>query len=360
MKLSNGFGTMIEKIKFLFGREKKLSVGSYLKKLSINRQDLIKEISDVDLDSPVNAYLALAILLREKGEYYRSLKILERLKREELSDDEKKLVVLNLALVYRAAGFIDRAEEALKEGIKLYPSESFFYYELAQLKKMSGKLEEAVELLENAIKLKEEFRDDLVHTKLYLANDYIDSGRTDKAFRILRKLELQFPISLYYYVLSKLFYSVGEREKGYSSALKGIRLSPRKAAPFIEVVERFDSLDEAKLVELVEESELSPPVVERAVNFWIEKGEVEKAISLLKRFWERGKFDPGLFEIYIRVLWESGKRKKVAEEIMALLSKLEERRKIYKCESCGFRTNTFDWICPKCRSWETLEIECEV
>ena len=351
---------MIEKLKSLFGRERKFSVESYLKKLSINRQDLIREISDVDLDSPVNAYLTLAILLREKGEYYRSLKILERLRKEELSEDEKKLVVLNLALVYRAAGFIDRAEEALREGIELYPGESFFYYELAQLKKASGKLQEAVELLEKAVNLKEEFRDDLVHTKLYLANSYIDSGRTDKAFRVLRKLEFQFPVPLYYYVLSKLFYSVGEREKGYSSALKGIKLAPKKAAPFIEVVERFDTLNEGKLIRLVEESELSPPAVSRAVDFWMERGETERAISLLKRFWGSGKFDPELFELYVRILWESGRRKTVAEEIMSLLSRLKERRKLYKCESCGFRTNTFDWICPKCRSWETLEIECEV
>ncbi len=351
---------MIERLKSLFSKEKKFSVESYLKKLSIDRQDLIKEISTIDVDSPVNAYLTLAILLREKGEYYKSLKILEKLRKEKLSEDEKKLVVLNLALVYRAAGFIDRAEEALKEGIELYPGESFFYYELAQLKKASGKLEEAVEFLEKAVKLKEEFRDDLIHTKLYLANRYIDSGRTDRAFRIVRKVELQFPVPLYYYVLSKLFYAVGELEKGYKSALKGIKLSPGKAAPFIEVVEKFDTLNEDKLIQLVEESELSPAAVGKAVGFWMEKRESAKALSLLKDFWGSGRFDPELFEIYIKILWETGKRKRVAEEILSLLSRLREKRKLYKCESCGFRTNTFDWICPKCRSWETLEIECEV
>ena len=351
---------MIEKLKSLFSKEKKFSVESYLKKLSIDRQDLIREISTIDVDSPVNAYLTLAILLREKGEYYKSLKILEKLRKEKLSEDEKKLVVLNLALVYRAAGFIDRAEEALKEGIELYPGESFFYYELAQLKKASGKLEEAVELLEKAVKLKEDFRDDLIHTKLYLANRYIDSGRTDRAFRVVRKVELHFPVPLYYYVLSKLFYAVGELEKGYRSALKGIKLSPKKAAPFIEVIEKFDTLNEDKLIQLVEESELSPAAVERAVSFWMEKGESAKALSLLKDFWSSGRFDPELFETYIKILWETGKRKRVAEEILSLLSRLREKRKLYKCESCGFRTNTFDWICPKCRSWETLEIECEV
>jgi tetratricopeptide (TPR) repeat protein len=120
---------VIDKIKELFKREKKVDLGSYLKKLSVNRQDLIKSVSEVNVESPINAYLTLAILLREKGEYYKSLKLLEKLKGGNLSQEEERLVILNLALVYRAAGFIDRAEESLKEGIKRFPDESFFYYD---------------------------------------------------------------------------------------------------------------------------------------------------------------------------------------------------------------------------------------
>ncbi len=353
---------MLDRIKSLFSREKKFSIESYLKKLSIDRQDLIKDISTaaIDVDSPVNAYVTLAILLREKGEYYKSLKILEKLKRENISQNERKLVILNLALVYKAAGFIDRAEEALREGIETYPGESFFYYELARIKESTGKLEEAVDLLEKAVELKEEFKDDLIHVKLYLANRYIDLGRTDKAFKIVRKLDLSFPVPLYYYVLAKLFYSVGERDKGYRIVLKGIKLAPGKSAPFVEVVEKFDELSEEKLIQLVEESEFSSPPVKKLVQFLVDGGNLEKALLTLQQFWDAGRFDPELFETYIKILWETGRRKRVAEEVIALISRLKEKKKLYKCENCGFKTDTFDWICPKCRSWETLEIESEV
>jgi len=68
---------MLRKLLNYFRKREAVSISGYLKKLSINRQDLIKHIPEIDIDSPVNAYITLAILLKEKGEYYKSLKILD-------------------------------------------------------------------------------------------------------------------------------------------------------------------------------------------------------------------------------------------------------------------------------------------
>jgi len=351
---------MLKRLKELLRRERGVNLESYLKKLSVNRHDLIKSV-EVDVESPINAYLALAILLREKGEYFKSLKILERLKREGLSPEEERLVILNLALVYRAAGFIDRAEEALREGIEKFPDESFFYYELARIKRVAGKLEEAVELLERAYQLKEEFYDELLHTRLYLADSYIEAGRTDKAFKILRKINLRLPVPLFYYVLSKLYYWVGEEEKGYRAALKGIKLSPRHVYPFLQVMESFGALDYRKLREIGREAGLSLPVVSKSVELLLKEGRKDEALELLDSYCSKGgHFSAELFETYLRIMWEKGLRKQVVNRVAAYLNRLKEKEKLFKCENCGYRTNTYDWICPRCRSWETLEIAGEV
>ena len=350
---------MIDHLIRIFNRKEKPSVAGYLKKLSINRQDLIEQIPEIDVENPVNAYVTLAILLKEKGEFYKSLKILEKLKKENLSESERKLVYLNLALVYKSAGFIDRAEEALKEGISLFPSESFFYYELARIKKISGKLEEAVELLEKAVELKKEFEDELIHTRLYLADSYIEKGRTDKAFRILRKLEIKIPIPLFYYVLSKLYYSVGEIERGYRKALQGMKLSPKHQAPFLKVIEEFEGLSIEKLKKIIEEIGLSPKLGKLLANKLIESGEREELLNLLNKLNEKSPSDPEIKELYLKSLWEAGKRKQVVDEIGNFLFILKQKKKSFKCENCGYETNTFDWICPRCRQWETLEMSCE-
>ncbi len=349
---------MFSRLKRFFGRENS-TVESYLKKLSVNRHDLIRTVSDVDIDSPVSAYITLAILLKEKGEYYKSLKILESLDSNNLTPQEKRLLYLNLALVYRSAGFLDRAEEALRKGIEEFPSESFFYYELAQIKRISGKLEEAVELLERAVELKEEFLDDLIYTKLYLADSYINEGRTDKAFRILRKLHLKFPIPLFYYVLSKLYYSVGEIEKGFKNAILGMRLSPEHSAPFLQVIEENEGITLEKLKEITSTAGLTLPAGKRLVEELIKEGMKDEAIELLEELLSK-YFSYAYFqETYLKLLWETGKRKKVAQTIEKFLEDLKKKQKAYKCRNCGYRTDTFNWMCPRCKSWETLEINCE-
>ncbi len=352
---------IFRKLRNLFKKRKDFDLESYLKKLSINRQDLIKTISDIDLDSPINAYLTLAILLKEKGEYYKSLKILERLRKENLTPYEERLVILNLALVYKAAGFIDRAEDALKEGINRFPDESFFYYELARIRAISGKFEESVELLEKASQLKEEFYDELIHTKLYLADRYIDEGRTDKASRIVRKMNLKVPVPLLYYVLSKLYYSVGEKEKGYKSALRGIKLSPKHAYPFIQVIENFGELTYERLKEIIEISHFSLPAVSKGVEFLLREGNTDEALSLLDKYsLSGGKFSASLFETYLKLMWEKGQRKQVVNKVIQYLDALKKKEKLFKCENCGYRTDNFDWVCPRCKSWESLEINSEV
>ncbi|GEM_PF-827344 len=351
---------MIDRIKRLFSKEKRPELGSYLKKLSINRQDLIPGVGEIDLDSPINAYLTLAILLKEKGEYYKSLKLLEKLKKEKLSQDEERLLILNLSLVYRSAGFVDRAEEALKEGIKKFPDESFFYYELARLKRSTGRLEEAVELLEKASQLKEEFSDELLYTKLYLADTYINEGRTDKAFRVLRKLNVKLPFPLFYYVLSKLYYSVDEREKALKSALKGMKLSPGHSYPFLEVMEENGDLNLENLERIIKELPLTLPLVIKYLKLLKEGKEESKALNFLNSYFKaKGKFTPELMEEYLKLLWKFGKRKQVVDVVLNYLEELKREEKLFKCRNCGFKTDNYDWVCPRCKCWESLEIEVE-
>ena len=261
--------------------------------------------------------------------------------------------------MYKSAGFLDRAEEALLEGIKLFPGESYFYYELARIFKNSGRLEEAVEFLEKAVQLKKEFEDELTHTKLYLADYYIEKGRTDKAFKILRKIHPPLPTPLFYYIMSKLYYSVGETEKGYLKALQGMRLSPKHIPPFLKVIEEFEELNEEKLKDIIEKTELNPVTGLKLSKILLENGRKREALKLLQELNEIFPSDPEVKETYLRLLWETGKRKQVVEEIEKFLKLLKSKKKAFRCENCGFETNTFDWICPRCREWETLEMNCE-
>jgi lipopolysaccharide biosynthesis regulator YciM len=305
-------------------------------------------------DIPVGALVALATFLREKGEYQRSLKILETLKKKPLSREEKKLLYLNLALVYKKAGFLDRAEDSLLKGIREFPAEGIFYYELGLLYRDAGKLEEAVEFFEKASQLKREYKEELIYTKLYLADTYAEMGRTDKALRILRKLDITVPIPLFYFVLSKLYYFIGENNKGFEKALQGMKLSKEHVSVFLELIERFEPLTLEKLEFLKKELGLVLPVGKLLYKKYIETGNGESALKVLEELVEKYPYEPEVMEDYLRVLWDSGRRKLVAEKIGEFLERLKKAKKKYRCCLCGFETNTFDWMCPKCRKWESL------
>ncbi len=349
--------TMLKKLKSFFF-QKKVRYTKFYSKQTISRE-LLFQLSELDSESPTSAYLTFAMLLKERGEYNKSLQILEKLKKRELSEEEKKLVFLNLALVYKAAGFLDRAEEAIKEGINNFPSESLFYYQLAQIYKISGKLPEAVSYLEKAVELNKNLEQELIHTRLYLANLYIEKGRTDKAFRIIRKTKLTLPLPLFYYVISKLFYSVGENEKGFKKAVQGMKLSPKHTPAFINMIEEFENLNEDKLKHIIGETRLSPYTGKLLVEELLKKGNYEEALKILSETNKKFPYDPEIKELYLKLLWERGKRKQVVEEIASFLRILKEKKRLFKCENCGYETNTFDWICPRCREWETLEMNCE-
>ncbi len=350
--------TMLRKIKSLFFQRRFLSTKTPTSRQNLPRE-LLSQLSELDSESPTSAYLTLAMLFKEKGEYNKSLQILENLKKRKLSEEEKKLVFLNLALVYKAAGFLDRAEETIKEGITNFPSESLFYYQLAQIYKVSGKLEDTVSCLEKAVELNKNFEEELVHTKLYLANSYIEQGRTDRAFRVIRKTKLSIPLPLFYYVVARLFYFVGENEKGFKKAIQGMKLSPKHIPAFINMIREFESLDESKLKKIIEETGLSPYTGKLLAEELLKQEKKEEALKVLSETNKKFPYDPEIKELFLKLLWENGRRKQVVEEIASFLQILKERKKLFKCENCGYETNTFDWICPRCKEWETLEMNCE-
>ncbi|NIA12419.1 MAG: tetratricopeptide repeat protein [Nitrospiraceae bacterium] len=333
-------------------------LGSRKPDISIKGTEKLDELP-IDVENPVSTYIALAVLLREKGEFYKSLRILEELRKQRLSRQRMKVVLLNLALSYRSAGFLDRAEEVLREAIKRFPLEAVFFYQLAVIERAVGNLEESVNLLEKASNLDKTFRDELFYTKLLLANHYIDEGMVDKAFLIIRSVNPRFPSPFFYFVVSKLYYSIGDREKGFEKAISGMKVSPGQQYAFLNLIKNFDNLDLEKLSLIVDKVGMSFITGKMMVEHLIAEGRDNEAMHILEELSDKYPLDPDIKETLLRILWKQKKRKRVVEEIEGYLSLLKQRHKLFRCSSCGFETNKFSWLCDKCRQWETMELNIE-
>lgn len=332
-------------------------IDAFLKNLSINRVDSFREFPDIDIEKPFNAYVTLAILLREKGEFHKGIKLLENLLGQNLSSDDEKLVILNLAITYKAAGFMDRAEALLKDGMKKYPAESFFYYELAKVNQMYDNWEEAVKNLEISQGLNGGFKEDLFYTKLFFINRLIDNSSLDKAFVVMKTLNDIFLVPFFYYTLARIYFSVGDDDRAIKNVEIGMRLSEKQSDIFLNLYEEYKGASFEWIEIMIKRVGLLYSLGLRYARLLEEKGENEKALSVISQLADRFPLKAEVKEIHLKLLWKLGRRKEAVDVILSSLERLKKERKLYVCESCGYKTDTFEWCCPKCKTWESLSID---
>ncbi|WP_456397615.1 hypothetical protein [Desulfurobacterium sp.] len=352
---------MINPFNWLGKKGKKIDrkLENFLKNLSINRIDTLKELPDLDIDKPFNAYVTLAILLREKGEFHKAIKLLENLLSEELSVDDEKLVILNLAVTYKLAGFVDRAEHIIRKGIEKFPAEGYFYYELAKLKQMYDDWEGAVKNFEIANGLNGIFQTELFYTKLFYINKLLDSGRIDRAFKVMKTLKDILLVPFFYYTLARIYFEIGDSDRAYRNVVTGMRLSEKQSDMFLKLLEKYQNLNVEELERLIDKVGLLYPVALRYVELLLERGDDGKALEVINKIAEKYPLKAEVKEHQLRLMWKLGKRKQVVDVIVSSLERLKKERKKYVCENCGYKTDTFDWCCPKCKSWETLRLDID-
>ncbi len=345
-------------LKFIKSRFKKnhLNLSRFIKTLSIRK---LKNYPDFDPDKPFYAFITLSILLREKGEFKEAIHLLKKLENERLSSDERKLLLLNLIVTYKRAGFLGRAEKQALMAIDEFPSESIFYKELADVKLSMNDLESAVDFLEKAMRYSDDFKKELFYLKLFLASTYIDAGRLDDALRVLKKVEPIFPVPLFYYTLSKIFFALGEEEKAISNAVTGIRLSRDNSAVFFKLLLKYVSPTEEFFESLLKEAGDNYFILVSFIDTLISKGKLDKALKFIERGVSKFPLDPTLRKRQFEVMYRLGLKDQAADGVMSYLEILEENRERYKCCVCGYGSLSFSWLCPRCRSWETLELNVE-
>ncbi|SNR64722.1 hypothetical protein [Desulfurobacterium atlanticum] len=341
------------------GRNVNRKIEDFLKNLSINRINSLKELPEIDIEKPFNAYITLAILLREKGEFHKCIKLLENLLKESLEDDDEKLVMLNLAITYRVAGFVDRAEAVLKEGIEKFPAEGYFYYELARVNQLYDNWEEAVKNLEIAQGLNGEFQEELFYTKLFFINRLIDNEEIDKAFVVVKTLNDIFLVPFFYYTLARIYFAIGDDERAMKNLEIGIRLSEKHADSFLKLLKKYRNFNIEELEVLIKRVGLVYSLSVEYAKLLEVEGREEEALEIINKVAEKFPLKAEVKELQLRLMWNLGKRKQAVDVILSSLERLKKERKRYVCEACGYKTNSFEWCCPKCKTWESLKLDIE-
>lgn len=337
----------------------------------VSDEALEKFIANLTVDqSTLEFHVALARLMRDKGEVQRAIRIRQHVLHSGiLQADQAEQVRLELARDYYKAGFLDWSEQELlplvaddtavrreallllmavyqaqkdwekaldiadklhkkrlrlpfitnyelgPDVVSLLNALAHFCCELAQEAADDDRIEDANNYISKAY----DYDGSHVRAQLMQASAAVDEGDPKAALRILRRIIRRKPECLF--LLEDLLRSIDSNESGYLRR------------------------DVVEIVALAHAH--SPSVVSMRLL-----AELTGDIDLLHRELQR---NPSM-----ALLQSCLKLEPVGDDVLMMtriaVDELTARQETYCCHHCGYKSKAYWWSCPTCRKWETMRL----
>lgn len=311
---------------------------------------------------PVEVYLALGYLYRQKGQVDRAIRVHQSLLvRAGLRPEERVLALNALGADFRAAGLLDRALRSFRDAVALHPRDA---YALNQLVKLSEDLGDWAAAYDYAVRLQDVQRhrdpralsylltqkarkmaEERQHlraawayrraqrllpenmlARIFLADMYLSLRKGPKALRTLREAMRELPFKSYMALdrLKEAHRQAGEMD-GYFKTLWTLgREQHQKRALLLYLQELLD----------VGRTEPVPTVVKDLVHHF------------------------GRSRLVQRTLWDLQRRGLLSGELLAEvageLAGSEHMQDPFTCIYCGYKTLEILHRCPNCKEWNSF------
>ncbi len=327
-------------------------------------------IESLDVNSEtLETHLALGNLLRRQGEVDRAIRIHQNLlARPGLTLNQQHLAQLELARDYVKAVLLDRAETLFKELVDqsdvLRDISLEHLIEIYQDEKEWAKAISTVELLagKRLSKVPLKWRCAQAHFCCELAeialekNDYLSARRHLKA-------ALNYDKNL---VRASLIWGQLEYQLGNSrEALKILKKIPQQDPNYLSealdlFVKCYLQLDNHEglrqyINQLQEEYPSNSLVLELTKIIRSSDGDFAAADYIGNQLKQRPSLQglSQLLELYL----ENSKEKSQSNLLLLkqLVDQLIDKKPTYQCSQCGFTGNQLHWLCPSCKSWNTIK-----
>lgn len=310
---------------------------------------------------PTELQLALAALMRERGEFERAIAIHRALaERPDLSDSEREAVAAELALDYHRAGFLDRAEAAYRsllgtarDGwaraalVAIYQTERDWSHCLALLAENPDALPNAHQLM--------------MHLHCELASEALADGRWEAVAHHWQAAVAAGGKEALRPLLIEGAWRLAQGEEAAAQAVwqRIERSQPEGLALAIELW--LTALPEARLgdtLPLLRRWFHRYPQIDawsRYVDCELQHGRLQEAH---RRLQAAMRTHPNLMVLdeYLRLAgwlaplpWRSE-----IDRVRTLVHGYVERLARYHCQQCGFRAQRHHWRCPACGQWGTF------
>lgn len=344
-----------QSLRFLLNEQTDGTVDTFLQSLQVNAATL-------------DIHLAVAGLMRRKGEITRAIIIHEHLlNSSSLSAKQSHQVQLELAQDYRRAGLLDRAESlllplidyrssvaarALEQLLDIHQSardwpkaidvasrlhrhpgrygahelaqmQSHYACELAEQAIARGDSSEAVRHLRLAL----QFQQNSVRASLLLVQLACEAGEYVEALAFLKKIPEQDPelVSESLPLVVDCFTRLGDREglRHYLFHLLGQHKASSLMIAVSDVIAASEGMD-------------------AAVRFLELQVTQKPSIRILRQ----------IIDLYL--IDSEGKARQNLELLKLIIEKVIAEKPVYLCGHCGFSAMQLHWLCPGCKTWNSV------
>ncbi|GGO82643.1 lipopolysaccharide assembly protein B [Marinobacterium nitratireducens] len=311
----------------------------------------------------LTAHLALAKLLRKKGDVERAIKLHQGLlDRPGLAPNDRLRVQMAQARDYDAVGLLDRAEVLLQEVIDSSPPAEMRIEALQLLVKLYEKEGEWQRALEVAASLdrdcRKDIRHELAHYCCELAEHQLRHAGYDAAEDWLKRALKHDPQAVRASLLQA-----------------GVRIARQQWRPAIQALQQVVEQDPLFVSEILQPLQQCYRGLDREDDYQNSlRGLMARApsTSLILALAEqirdtRGVYAAGAFitaelkrrpsirgfNRLIDMHIEHGARsaRDSLEVLHGLTDQLEQSKPRYRCDQCGFAGRLLLWQCPSCRQW---------
>jgi lipopolysaccharide biosynthesis regulator YciM len=319
--------------------------------------DIFVKLVESNWDT-IDTHFTLGKIYRKNGEMDKAIKIHQGLiARPSLPDQYRSKILLELGYDYLGAGWFDRAEGLFKEvlieepksqearhnliliyqqekdwfkaidiAVQLYsetpsvigPMIAHYYCELADISKAKGDVSQ----LENHANKALRYDKDCVRASILLADQAKAAGNDKKAIKLYEGIENQDAESMILVIDSLLecYARLSLHDKLYEYLLA---LQKRHENLYLQNV----------IARVIEKSQGK----QAAVTYLSDKVKHQPSLLGMKSLITYKQQEAGADEVF--------------EDLAKAISIMQKDSVEYRCQKCGFSTNTHFWLCPSCNHW---------
>lgn len=309
-------------------------------------------------------HISIGKHFRTQGEVEKAILIHQNLMaRPELSDSVSEPVIYELAKDYKAAGLFDRAEALLEQ---LQDSRRFGFKSLKLLLDIYEHERDWQKALSKGLAAELKKHPDIAmrvaHYYCEIAEQKVRSNDPYKARQCLKKaLSIQDNCSRAYLVLARMDLDHKEYRSTIGYLKKVAELAPENIVlilpMLLECTVATQSFDrhQAYLQALFDASG-QIPVMLAIFDSLMAEGKTQQAHEFLER---QVIAVPSITALDVILKPQESKTAVLSKNVLAVVTKVIEQVKKdqadYQCCQCGFAGEQLHWMCPSCKSWQTIQ-----